>query len=208
MTNHKRAIVYVDGFNLYYGSLKGGPNRWLDLVKLADLMMPKQDVIEVKYFTAIVDDPAGNIRQQLYISALESDPKISVYRGHFLSHPKHRPRVTKCVQCGEKYAEVTITEEKGTDVNLATHLMYDACTGAFDVAAVISNDSDLATPIEFAIKRCGKVVGIINPHPVAARTLSKVAGFYKKLRPGVLAASQFPNTFTRGSQTYSKPATW
>ena len=59
-----RAIVYVDGFNLYYGSLKGTPYRWPDLVRLADLMLPAQDVIEVKYFTAIVDSPSGSVRQQ------------------------------------------------------------------------------------------------------------------------------------------------
>jgi len=204
----KRAIVYVDGFNLYYGSIKGSPYRWLDLGKLADLMLPNQDVIHVKYFTAIVDDPKGSVRQQLYISALESDGRTSVYRGHFLSHPKRRPRRQPCEQCGEKYPEVIITEEKGTDVNLATHLVFDACSDAFDVAAVISNDSDLATPIEFAINKCGKTVGVINPHQVAARTLSKAAGFYKKLRPGALAASQFPASFSVGDRTFTKPKTW
>ena len=207
-TDRKRAIVYVDGFNLYYGSLKGTPHRWLDLAQLSDLMLPDQDVIQVKYFTAIVDDPQGSVRQQLYINALKTNARVSVYRGHFLSHPKRRPRRQKCEQCGEKYAEVIITEEKGTDVNLATHLVYDACSDAFDVAAIISNDSDLATPIEFAIKKCGKTVGIINPHPVAARTLSKVAGFYKKLRSGALEASQFPASFTVGNRTYTKPETW
>ena len=50
-----RAIIYVDGFNLYYGSLKGTPYRWLDLHRLATLMLPEQDVAAVKYFTAIVD---------------------------------------------------------------------------------------------------------------------------------------------------------
>lgn len=167
----KRAIVYVDGFNLYYGSLKGTPHK-------------------------------------LYINALKSAGRVTVYTGHFLSHPKRRPRREACVQCGEKYAEVIITEEKGTDVNLATHLVYDACTEAFDVAAIISNDSDLATPIEFAIKKCGKTVGIINPHPVPARTLSQAAGFYKKLRSGALEASQFPATFSAGGRTFTKPDTW
>ena len=198
----------MDGFNLYYGSLKGGPYKWLDLAKLCDLMLPDQDVIKVKYFTAIVDDPKGSVRQQLYLNALRSSGRIEVHKGHFLSHPKRRPRRNGCVQCGEKYAEVVITEEKGTDVNLATHLVYDACSGAFDVAAVLSNDSDLATPIEFAIGKCGKTVGIINPHPVAARTLSKAAGFYKKLRSGALAASQLPPTFTVRNQTFTKPASW
>lgn len=55
--------MYVDGFNLFYGSLKGTPYRWLDLHRLADLMLPDQDVVAVKYFTAIVDSPTGSVKQ-------------------------------------------------------------------------------------------------------------------------------------------------
>lgn len=204
----KRAIVYVDGFNLYYGCLKGTPYKWLDLVRLSELMLPDQHVVHVKYFTAIVDDPKGSVRQQLYINALESRGQLSTYRGHFLSHPKPRPRKKPCAQCGEKYAEVIITEEKGTDVNLATHLVYDACVDAFDVAAIISNDSDLATPIEFASNKCGKTIGVVNPHKKPAQTLLGVTGFYKKLRPGVLKASQLPDEFQSKGRTYTKPETW
>lgn len=88
---------------------------------------------------------------------------VETYRGHFLSHAKLRPLKAPCSQCGKTKVEVVITEEKGTDVNLATHLVYDSCNDAFDVAAVLSNDSDLVTPIVFAREKCGKVVGVINP---------------------------------------------
>lgn len=115
-----RAIVYVDGFNLYYGCLKGTQYRWLDLARFADLLLPAQAVVAVKYFTAIVDNPAGSVRQQVYIGAVESDSRVSTYKGHFLSHTKRRPRKQTCSQCGETHADVVITEEKGTDVNLST----------------------------------------------------------------------------------------
>jgi len=206
--NRKRAIVYVDGFNLYYGSLKKTSYRWLDLARLADLMLPEQDVLEVKYFTAIVDSPTGSVRQQVYIGALESHGRVTTYRGHFLTHLKYRRRRMPCLECGEKYAEVVITEEKGTDVNLATHLVYDACTDAFDVAAVLSNDSDLVTPIRFASEKCSKTVGVINPHKIPARALIQVADFYKKLRPGVLKASQLPPAIDCGERRFVKPGNW
>ena len=205
---HLRAILYVDGFNLYYGSLKGTPYRWLDLARLADMMLSDHDVVEVKYFTAIVDSPTGSVRQQVYIGALEAGGRVSTYRGHFLSHTKRRPRAETCGICGDRYANVLVTEEKGTDVNLATHLVYDACTDAFDVAAVLSNDSDLALPIQFAREKCGKTVGVINPQRHPARALMRVVDFYKKLRPGVLSASQMPVVVTKGDRRFERPASW
>jgi uncharacterized LabA/DUF88 family protein len=203
-----RAIVYVDGFNLYYGALKGTPHRWLDLATLADLLLPDHDVLEVKYFTAIVDSPSGSVRQQVYIGALEAGGRVSTYRGHFLSHVKRRPRKATCPQCGDRHADVVITEEKGTDVNLATHLVYDACSDAFDVAAVISNDSDLVMPILFAREKCGKTVGVINPQQYPAQALLKAVDFYKKLRAGALGASQLPAVIEHGGRRFEKPATW
>lgn len=207
-TTRARAIVYVDGFNLYYGSLKGSPYRWLDLAKLADMMLPDHEVAAVKYFTAIVDSPAGSVRQQVYIGALEAGGRVSTYRGHFLSHTKRRPRSTVCGQCGDRYADVVITEEKGTDVNLATHLVYDACTNAFEVAAVLSNDSDLVAPILFAREKCGKTVGVINPQRHPARALMEVVDFYKKVRPGVLSASQLSAIVAEGDRKFEKPVSW
>ncbi len=204
----QRAIVYVDGFNLYYGSLKGTPYRWLDLAKLADLMLPEQDVLEVKYFTAIVDSPTGSVRQRVYIGALEAGQRVSTYQGHFLSHVKRKPRGRLCSQCGESHVEVVVTEEKGSDVNLATHLVYDACTDAFDVGVVISNDSDLVTPIRFAREKCGKTVGVINPQKHPARALLEVTDFYKKLRHGVLGASQLPRVIEHEGRRFEKPDTW
>jgi uncharacterized LabA/DUF88 family protein len=204
----ERAIIYVDGFNLYYGALKHTQYRWLDLVRFAELMLPQQEVVAVKYFTAIVDSPTGSARQQFYISAVESRGRVSTYRGHFLSHTKSKPRAHACATCGDRKADVVVTEEKGTDVNLATHLVYDACTDAFDVGVVVSNDSDLVMPVVFAREKCGKKVGVLNPQKHPAQALLKSVDFYKKIRPGVLAASQLPESFEVGGKVYSKPPTW
>jgi hypothetical protein len=52
-------------------------------------------------------------------------------------------------------------EEKGTDVNLAAHLLPEVLGGAVDGALVISNDSGLRFPVEQA--RLQVPVGMINP---------------------------------------------
>jgi len=48
----------------------------------------------------------------------------------------------------QQYARVIKTEEKGSDVNLATHLLHDAHRGWFEAAVIVSNDSDLLEPIK------------------------------------------------------------
>jgi len=107
--------------------------------------------------------------------------------------------------------QVLRTEEKGTDVNLATYLLVDCFDNDFDEAVVISNDSDLAFPIEKVISQFGKVVGVINPH--SRRGLSGkligVASFHiRTINKKVLATCQFPATLTDSQGTFTKPATW
>jgi len=103
------------------------------------------------------------------------------------------------------------TEEKGTDVNLATYLLVDCFDNDFDEAVVISNDSDLAFPIEQVISQFKKVVGVINPHPRRGLSgnLIKVASFHlRTINKKVLATCQFPATLTDSKGTFTKPATW
>jgi uncharacterized LabA/DUF88 family protein len=90
----------------------------------------------------------------------------------------------------QRYARVIKTEEKGSDVNLATHLLHDAHRGPFDVAVVISNDSDLLEPIRIVRRELGKRVGILNPHPKPSRALLPHIDFIKPIRAGALRAAQ------------------
>lgn len=107
-----------------------------------------------------------------------------------------------------QYAEVIKTEEKGSDVNLATHLLYDAFRGEFEVAVVVSNDSDLLEPIRIVSKELKKPVGVLNPHEHPSRVLHAHATFFKKIRLGVLKASQFPDTLTDKHGAFCKPDGW
>lgn len=91
------------------------------------------------------------------------------------------------------YRRVIKTEEKGSDVNLATHLLIDGFDDAYELAVVVSNDSDLLEPIKVVTQRLGKPVGILNPHRVPSVALLRHAWFVKQIRGGVLARSQFPN---------------
>jgi hypothetical protein len=84
-----RTCVYVDGFNLYYGAVKGTPYKWLDIDKMCRLLLPRHQIIGIKYFTARVSgrpaDPGQPTRQQAFLRALATISHLEIIYGHFLS---------------------------------------------------------------------------------------------------------------------------
>jgi uncharacterized LabA/DUF88 family protein len=206
-----RTYVYVDAFNLYYGCLRGSPYRWLDLVALCKVMLPRNEIVAIKYFTARVvarpSDPQQASRQQVYLRALATLPSVEIIYGHYLRHTVRMP-LAKPALGGPRYVDVLRTEEKGSDVNLATHMVSDAYENRFDVAAVITNDSDLLAPVALVTDRLSRVVGVLNPQRHPAFVLTKAASFFKQIRPAALSASQFPLELSDTSGTFTKPSAW
>jgi len=206
-----KTIVYVDGFNLYYGAVKGTPYKWLDINKLCELLLPKHTIHRIEYFTARVTarsgDPGQPTRQQIFLRALATLPNVEIIFGHFLSSEALMPLAQ--LKFGKReYAKVIKTEEKGSDVNLATHLVRDAFRNEFDAAVLITNDSDLKEPVRIVRRELGFPVGILNPHNRASRTLAEEASFVKQIRKGVLKNSQFPRTLHDRHGVITKPKSW
>ena len=207
-----RTNVYIDGFNLYYGCLKDTPYRWLDLGKMCRLLLPKHAVNKIRYFTARVrprdSDPQQLQRQLTYLRALRTIPNLSIHEGHFLCHPRMLPLVNPAGS--NKFAEVLCTSEKGSDVNLATYLILDALDKDCDVAAVVSNDSDLMLPIRQVQDRFKIPIGFVNPQKSSPKSqqLSSACSFYKEVRAGLLQACQFPPAMTDANGTITKPSVW
>jgi uncharacterized LabA/DUF88 family protein len=203
--------VYIDGFNLYYRAVKGTAYKWLDLAGLASAYAPAGYTIkQIRYYTALiksVGDPDAPVRQQVYLRALRTIPNLSITYGHFLTQPKLMPLRTP-PPTGSRFVWVIRTDEKGSDVNLASHLLLDAFKKDCEAAMVVSNDSDLLEPVRIARRDFGINVGILCPtHPVAV-VLGREANFVKYIRSGALAANQFPATMTDAAGTFTKPAAW
>ena len=118
-----KANIYVDGFNLYYGAVKGTPHRWLNIAAMCALLLPHDQINQIKYFTALVsahpNDPDQPARQKIYLRALSTIPNLTIILGHFLVHEAMMPVAPPA----KGYVRVIKTEEKGSDVNLATHLL-------------------------------------------------------------------------------------
>lgn len=215
MAGPKRVIVYIDGFNLYYGCLQGTPYRWLDPGALCARMLPQDQVVGIKYFTARVGprpwDRKKSQTQEIYLRALRTVPDLTLHFGHFLTH-EISARLVKPPVGKTPFRRVWKTEEKGSDVNLASHLLIDGFRARYDLAVVISNDSDLKEPIHFVRNDLHAPVGVLNPHKTRSWALSPrqlpLGSFYKPIRTGALAASQFPANMADARGAFSKPPGW
>lgn len=200
--------IYVDGFNFYYGCIKNTPYHWLNLAKMCKFLLPNDDIHCIKYFTALVtarrNDPDKPLRQQTFLRALKTIPNLEIILGTFLSHEVTMPLAPP----NKGYAKVIKTEEKGSDVNIATHLLVDGFRDDYELAVIVSNDSDLLEPIKFVTRELGKPVGLLNPHKHPSVELSHNALFVKQIRKSVLVNSLFSDVLTDGQGTFSKPKGW
>jgi uncharacterized LabA/DUF88 family protein len=98
-------------------------------------------------------------------------------------------------------------EEKGSDVHLAVHLLNDAWKKLFDAAVVISNDTDLVTPIRMVSVEQGKPVFVVCPSGKRmAAPLAAIATHKRHVRTPMLRAAQFPKNIPDAA--VSKPVSW
>lgn len=205
------AIVYIDGFNLYYGAVRETPYRWLDLETFCRNLLPRDRIVKIRYFTARIkdrtDDPHKTVRQQIYLRALTTLPLVKIHYGLFVERSARMPLVNPPAK-GPRTVEVLKTEEKGTDVNIATYLLLDAFQSRCDTAVIISNDSDLAEAVRAAESETGIQVGIINPHPPQRRSRKLQGSFFKQIRPRHLARSLLPDVVHDDQGPIQKPDRW
>ena len=210
-----RTNVYIDGFNLYNRAVKETAYKWLDLSKLCHALLPGHEIHRIRYFTALVharpNDPQAPQRQQIYLRALKTIPNLTIEYGQFRPRIKERPLVTP-IPGQSRNVLVHDTEEKGTDVNLATYLLMDGYEGDYEQALVISNDADLALPISMVRNKLQLPVGIVNPNSDPKEgmpnDLRDAATFNRRLYRSALRECQFPLTLQDATGIITKPSTW
>lgn len=225
-----RGIFYIDGFNFYYLRMKLHPAwKWLNVKALADRIVdPAVTVTAVNYYTADVSgkiDHDAPSRQRALFRAMSTVPSIKIHKGRFLFGEKwsglvHPPRAKPSTYIWTlpppDVVWVRKVEEKGSDVNLASHLLRDAFLDKFDVAYVLTNDTDLVEPIRIVTQEVGKQVCIVAPCrsrnyrvPIPSPSLAHVSSFTIYIDDGDLAASQFPDPITQaGKSDIRRPASW
>ena len=194
----RKTFYYIDGFNFYYRAVKGTPYKWLNFYELFTKVFPSNPPSKIKYFTALVKnnsrDRYKRKRQKNFIKALETYiPNFETYYGTFLKSKTIMPVAEPKKFNDRKWVKVIKQEEKGSDVNLAVHLLNDGWKNLYDIAIVISNDSDLVEAIRLVREELGKIVGIgILPNCNPSVELLKNCDFKKKIRMEVIKKSQLP----------------
>lgn len=201
----KKVIAYIDGFNLYFGLKRKNWKRyyWLNVQKLSEnLLTDAQSLMYTKYFTARISYPPEKVkRQNTFLEALETLNQLKIYYG------KYQMNNIECKRCGNLWAA---PNEKMTDVNISIELLSDALQNNFDIALLISGDSDLSGPLKkihelFLDKR----TIVAFPPATFSFELSKAADAYFTIGRKKFADSVFPDEIVKdGGYFLKKPVRW
>ena len=208
----KKTFIYVDGFNLYYRATRRHDIKWVNLYELCRLKLHKDNEIrKIKYFAALTrrsrgPDKSTHIRQQVFLRALRTLPNLEIIMGTFHQQEDYRILADSPSEKPEK-VKVVLPEEKGSDVNLAVHMVDDAHRDRYDLAIVVSNDSDLIGAVK-AVREIGKLVGVICPSETATPSLERAANFTKIIGLNDLRNSEFPRVLRDDEGEFHRPAKW
>jgi uncharacterized LabA/DUF88 family protein len=202
-----RVIVYVDGFNFYYGlkSAKWKKYYWLDMVSFFEkFIKPYQQLTQINYFSAIPHNRGKEDRQDLFFSANKINPLFQLHLGKFLK------KTIVCRNC--KNTHITF-EEKESDVRLATRMISDVVNDKCDISILVSADSDLIPPIELIkeLKQKHKIFVYFPPNRQSFDLGSKADAYVKLERhEEKFANSLLPNELIHPSSGYRivRPETW
>ena len=225
--------VYIDGFNLYYGCLRGTTYKWLDVFKLfndyvipSSLSEPTSLDVFVKYFTAQIIDKAAksssSVQDQIaYHRALHfsyEQDRLEIIKGYYSltknsayqvdrNDPKKAPKDCERV-------EIWKLEEKQTDVNIAIESLFDVMTDPdLQQIVFVTNDTDIA-PVMKKIQALKKVrIGLVIPTSLQARNpnndLAQYADWVRDcIQEYELAAAQLPRLIKGERTPAAKPISW
>lgn len=223
-----KTTVYIDGFNLYYGVVRGTDYKWLDIVSLFSSISkeqnPNSEVIGVKFFTAPIRAKLSTRREQaehsqrIYIKALQNKyPDIfdCIEGYHQLSKglfPKYQNPINKLDK-----VPVWRLEEKQTDVNIALNLYRDVIQEKVEQVILVSSDSDLIPALALIKKDSPSTkIGVVFPKPfsdnVQARSnkgIENVADWTRStIKNEELQANQLPDKVPTAKKPLFKPRYW
>ena len=185
-----RTRVYIDGYNFYYGCLKGTAYKWLDLLSLFEkhvlpsvLVRDSNNLVRqsallarpsIKFFTAKIIEtvaraPDSVSSQARYHTALRKlyNDRIDLVEGYYAVNrmkvkvvDAHHPDRAPR-ECEEILAWKI--EEKQSDVNMSLQAYHDAITGAIDHAVFVTNDTDIAPALQMIRQYTPVRIGVVIP---------------------------------------------
>lgn len=215
-----RTLVYIDGYNLYYGVLRRSSYKWLDIYRLFSerLLQPETELLAIHYYTAPVlgslcDDPVSPQRQRQYLQALRKlyPAQIQVTEGKLIKGEAVLRLVKPIPDLPhlDKVKVITLTEKK-TDVNIATDMLVSAFSGDCEQIVLCSNDSDMEGALKAIRQHCPAIrLGLIAPtgsERHISHDLKNQVHWVKTIHFDDLSAAQLPEKIPHTS--IRKPSKW
>lgn len=188
-----RTMIYIDGFNLYFGMRDSGWKRyyWMNIGRFGrSLATGECEVAGVKYFTAMVAAPPDQVaRQKTFLEANEVVGGCTMYFGRYQQDPY------TCRYCGTKSVA---PHEKATDVYFAVEVLTDAVTNAFDRAVLVCADADYA-PVIRRVRELypEKVLVIGEPPRRRSAELRRTANTSFRISEETLRRAQLPESIKK-----------
>lgn len=209
--NHKKSVVYIDGYNLYYGAVRGTAWKWLDIQAYFIRLRQDDDIQAIKYFTALVEgDKAARLRQETFLDALRTLPLVKVFPGRYKR--KNVRCGTGCGYLGDRWFH--IPEEKQTDVSIGVEMVDDAYQNVCERLIVVSGDSDLLPALRmvkrrFPNKTLHVYVPASDPRRGAAVEIRSAADYHRTLPLNLLQHCQLPDpVMAADGGAIAKPSSW
>ena len=210
-----RTIVYIDGFNFYYGRLKSTPFKWLDLYKLFNeslihSIVPESELLAVKFFTADIKanfsrlGKTSETAQRIYHNALlASSGNIEIIKGYY-STERSKPPIYRHPPDKDNTVDVWKLEEKQTDVKMALSIYHDVASNACDQIVICTNDTDLVPAIELIREHYSNIkIGAVipttkNSNRSANQSIVSLAHWTRKyITDAELTSCQLPNVINK-----------
>lgn len=196
---------YIDGYNLYYSLRNNAMYNllWLDIEKFCSkFLITNQELNRIYFFTSTWQEkPESEKRANNYYSAIKavSGEKFKVIKGKF-SQKEH-----KCMNCNYEKAFV---EEKWTDVNVSVKMLMGAFKQEYDIAYLISADSDYVPLVETLVGELDKDIRVLFPPNLYSEDLKKRARESKDISPNWFRECQLPEVVKAYDKEFRKPDEW
>lgn len=200
-----RGAIYIDGFNLYHAvdDLKINYLKWCNFWRLGELIARghARSITKVVFCTAYFKGDHGKrTRHEALVKALALAGVETK-----LGHTTNEPMECKDPNCGHKWDQ---PREKATDINLALALISDAIDDVFDVAFLVTADTDQAATVSTFKQRFPekKIINVIPPGREASKHLADLTHGKIKLTPDHFDNCVLPELVTKdGHNSVRRP---
>ena len=156
MPDDERVAVFIDGSNFYHALKADFGDAKIDFQKFVGKLVDARRLVRIYYYNAPVDQTR--------------DAKRAADQQRFFDQLQRVPYLT--LKLGRLESRGPVQVEKGVDIVIAVDLLRFAHSHVYDMAIIVSGDSDFVPAVE-AVQDLGKHVEMACSHSGRSDLLRK-----------------------------------